>query len=78
MKKFKPIEERPAGWDVITALAVIVILALLLLASVSCGPIDPAAPNPLDSPANTDRTNWHGEAMGHFGPFGNGFNRYAP
>ena len=53
------------------------ILLLLALAAVSCGPINPASPNPLDSPADTERTNWHPESAGHFGPFGNGHN-YAP
>lgn len=28
--------------------------------------------NPLDSPANTDRLDWHPAAYGKFGPFGNG------
>ncbi|MCW1915983.1 hypothetical protein OJ996_20515 [Luteolibacter sp. GHJ8] len=50
----------------------------LALSSCSAPSSWQGTPNPLDSPAETDRTNWHGEAMGHFGPFGNGFNSYAP
>lgn len=54
------------------------ILLIIALAAVSCGPIDPASPNPLDSPVNGGRTEWHPESAGSFGPFGNGFNNYAP